>query len=649
VIPQETIDQILMAARIEEVVGDFVQLRKRGVNMLGLCPFHNEKTPSFTVSPAKNIYKCFGCSKGGDPVSFIREHEHYSYPDALRYLARKYGITVAEQEASPEEEAYRNEKEGLYVVSSFAQQYFSRVMSESEEGKAIGLSYFKERGFTDEIITKFQLGYSQDAWDGLLGEATTKGYSREMLEKSGLVIVSDDKCYDRFRGRVMFPIHNVGGRVIGFGGRVLKSADKSAKYVNTPETDIYHKSKVLYGLHLARKAMIAADECYLVEGYTDVVSMHQTGIENVVASSGTALTQDQVRLISRFTKNITVLFDGDQAGIKASIRGIDIILGEGMNVRVVLFPNGEDPDSFSRREGPVATLDYLKSNVKDFVVFKTSLLLDETGKDPIKRVTLIKDVVSTIALIPDPMMASAYIKECSVLMNMSEQVLFGEYNKVRKSAVRESAPSELPKNIVAETETDPELSQQILDESSEHQERDIIRLLLNFGNEKLYYADDTDPRNLVEIAVDTSRVIYDMLSHDEIMFRNPVYQIIMDEVSRCLMMNEPVLNVVFTGHHNPDVRKTSIDLLTDRHELSEKWQSVHGIYVPQEKEVLKESVTRAINALKLRQIDLQLRSLMDELKDKTEHHDLDGQLNTMQEINSLKKQLSRLLGRVVLK
>src|ERR1035437_2106664 len=429
-IDQATIDRITEAAQIQDVVGDFVTLKKRGANLLGRCPFHNEKMPSFTVSPAKGIYKCFGCGKAGNAVNFIMEHEHYTYPEALKYLAKKYNIEIEEDERTPESVETENEKESLYIISSFAQKYFSDLLLKNEEGKAVGLSYFRERGFSDEVINKFQLGYCLSDWSGFTDEALKNGYKIEFLEKTGLTIVNDSgKQYDRFRGRVMFPIHNLSGRVIGFGGRILKADPKSPKYVNSPESDIYHKSNILYGAYQAKKTIINLDNCYLVEGYTDVISMHQSGIENVVASSGTSLTIEQIRLIGRYSKNVTVLYDSDPAGIKASLRGIDLILEEGLNVKVVLFPEGDDPDSYSKKVSATELKEYIEKKAVDFILFKTNLLLAETQGDPVKKANLIKDIIGTIAKIPDPIIRTTYLKECANLLDTDEKVLITELNK----------------------------------------------------------------------------------------------------------------------------------------------------------------------------------------------------------------------------
>ncbi|MGO1788574.1 MAG: DNA primase, partial [Sphingobacterium sp.] len=426
-IKKETIDKVLDAARIEEVVGDFVELKKRGTSLIGNCPFHNEKTPSFHVSVAKGIYKCFGCGVGGDALKFVMEHEKYAYPEAIRFLADKYHIHVDEVERSPAQLAAQDKRESLFVLNGWAGKHFRNELSQTELGKSIGLSYFRERGYPDHIIEKFELGYSADAWTALVDAAEKEGFSKEYLVEVGLAVQRDDQSlYDRFRGRVIFPIHNLTGRVVGFGGRTLKTDKKVPKYVNSPESDIYHKSNVLYGLHLAKRAIAEKDVCYLVEGYADVLSCHQAGVENVVSSSGTSLTPGQIKLIARYSKNVVILYDGDEAGIKASLRGTDMLLEEGLNVKVLLFPDGNDPDSYVQKFGAAAFKEYLDKQQEDFVFYKTNILLRDAGEDPIKRAEVIREIVSSIALIPDEIKVSVYLKRCSTLLDIEERVLLTE-------------------------------------------------------------------------------------------------------------------------------------------------------------------------------------------------------------------------------
>ena len=457
-IDHATIERILDTAEITDVVSDFVTLRKRGVNLLGLCPFHNEKTPSFTVSPAKGIFKCFGCGKGGNSVNFIMEHENLTYPEALKWLAKKYNIDIVEEEETEEQKQQKDERESLMIVSSFAQKYFSRYLWEENEGRTIGLGYFRERSFRDDILKKFELGFAPDGKAPFTEAAQKEGYRMEFLEKTGLTIKRDDWVRDRFAGRVMFPIHNLAGRVIAFGGRILKEDKNTAKYLNSPESEIYHKSKVVYGIFQAKREITRNDKCYLVEGYTDVLSMHQAGIENVVASSGTALTVDQIRLIKRFTPNITIIYDGDNAGIKASLRGIDLVLEEGMNVKVLLLPDGEDPDSFAKKMGASGFQNFIKENETDFIQFKTRLLLKSTENDPVAKARLISDVIGSVAVIPDTITRSVYIKECSRLLNVDEEVLYTEVRKQKRKQdedFQKKETREQPRNCLLYTSPSP--------------------------------------------------------------------------------------------------------------------------------------------------------------------------------------------------
>ena len=458
-IDQATVDKIIDSANILEVVSDFVTLRKRGVNYVGLCPFHDEKTPSFSVSPSKGICKCFSCGKGGSAVHFIMEHEQLSYYEALKYLAKKYNIEIEERELSDEEKQIKSDRESMLIVNSFAQEYFSNILFQHSEGRSVGLAYFHERGFRDDIIHKFALGYSLEQRDALAIEAKKRGYKEEYLLKTGLCLEGQNGYIsDRFRGRVIFPVFSLSGKVLAFGGRVLRKSDKLAKYVNSPESEVYHKSNVLYGIYQAKQSIVKNDNCFLVEGYTDVLSMHQAGVENVVASSGTSLTPGQIRLIHRFTNNITVIYDGDAAGIKASLRGIDLILKEGMNIKVVLLPDGDDPDSFAKKQSASSFTEYIKNHEVDFIRFKTNLLLDSAGNDPIKRAELISDIVQSIAIIPDTIVRSVYTKECSRLMEISEEVLLREINKIKLSQLQNGTPPN--KKTLSETSADKQNSQE---------------------------------------------------------------------------------------------------------------------------------------------------------------------------------------------
>ncbi len=488
-IAPDTVSKIFEAARIDEVIGEFVKLKRRGVNLVGLCPFHDEKTPSFSVSPARGIYKCFGCGKGGNAVNFLMEHEHFTYPEALRYLAGKYNINIEEKELTEEDKKEQSEKEALFLLSSFAQKYFHKTLIESEEGKSIGLTYLKERGFSMEIITGFGLGYCPSKWDEFTRHALNSGYKKEYLIKTSLSKSKDHELYDTFRGRVIFPVHNLSGRILGFGARILSSDPKKPKYINSAESEIYKKSKILYGIYFSKSSIISCDNCYITEGYTDVISLHQAGIENVVASSGTSLTTDQIRLIKRYTNNITLLFDSDTAGVKAAFRSIDLVLEQGLNVKIVLFPESEDPDSFSRNNRPADVKKFLNEKSDDFISFKTNLLLQKTGDDPVKKAGLIKEIASTIALIPDNIARSLYIQKCSNLMNIEEKWLFAEINKIRrqkfyKERSRKSAEeSEVPGSAFFD-EQKKDIELQPVD-YAEFKEKELIRIMLAYGHKDI--------------------------------------------------------------------------------------------------------------------------------------------------------------------
>ena len=584
-IPKQTIDEIFDAAIIEEVVGEFVPLKKRGANLLGNCPFHNEKSPSFTVSPAKGIYKCFGCGKAGNSVNFIMEHEHYSYPEALRYLAGKFGIEIEEEEQTDEQKAATDERESLYIVSNYAAKYFNKQLLESDEGKAIGLSYFLERGFREDIIETFQLGYSPDSWTAFTDEAEKAGHNIKFLDKSGLTIVKGEKKFDRFKGRVMFPIHNLSGRVLGFGGRILKANDKAAKYLNSPESEIYHKSNVLYGIYTAKKAISKEDICYLVEGYTDVISMYQAGVENVVASSGTSLTEGQIRLIRRFTPNITILYDGDAAGLKASFRGIDMILQEGMNVRVVLFPEGEDPDSYAKSHTTEELKEYVTNNAQDFIRFKTSVLIKEVGNDPIKKAELVKDIVRSIAIIPDQIKRSVYTQECSSLLDIPEQALINETNTIlRKNITKQTKYKSSSQNPVPSSGNDQEMPDDLFFPEEfqgapepksvsdlKHREREIIRLLVCFGDQIIKLELPTEGRKKEYEEVSASVYIVDNISNDNISFENKTYQKVFDFYAQKLDREELPTHQEFINNPDQEISKFCIDIFSEEHILSPGW------------------------------------------------------------------------------
>ena len=523
--------------RVEEVIGDFVQLKRAGSNYKGLSPFSNERTPSFMVSPVKQIWKDFSSGKGGNAIAFLMEHEHFTYPEAIRYLAKKYHIDIEETQQSSEEKAQADERESLYIVSEYAPQYFQDSLFNTEAGKAIGMTYFKERGFTEETIQKFRLGFSPDEWTAFTDTALAKGYQLEFLEKTGLTIVNADRKFDRFKGRVMFPIHSMSGRVLGFGGRILTNDKKQAKYLNSPESEIYHKSKVLYGIFFAKQAIAKADNCYLVEGYTDVIQMHQKGIENVVASSGTALTQDQIRLIHRLTPNITVLYDGDAAGLRASIRGVDLILEQGMNVKVCTFPEGDDPDSFARKTAYEDLVLYLENNATDFIRFKASLLMQEAQNDPIKKAETIRDMVESISKIPDLIKREVYVRECATIMDISEQVLFSTLAQILKKDFYEGQKVERKQSTMQVVQT-PEETQKRTINRLEVLEHDLIKILLSKGNEDCVFTDtilvEEENGDLKEKQVQQTLKVYEKvfleLQEDEIEFANPDFKQIYDQL-----------------------------------------------------------------------------------------------------------------------
>lgn len=648
-ISKQTIARILEDAHIEEVIGEFVKLKKSGQNYKGLSPFTTERNPSFYVSPAKGIFKCFSSGKGGNVVNFLMEHEHFTYPEALLFLAKRYGIPVEEDAVSPEDIQADNERETLFQVTSFAMNFFVENLHETETGKAIGLEYFKDRDFRLDTIKKFQLGYSPETWDAFTKHALEQGYKPEYLEKTGLTINKDGRSYDRFRGRVMFPIHNISGRILGFGGRTLLKDDNVPKYVNSPESEIYNKSQILFGLYFAKSAIIKSDNCYLVEGYTDVISMHQAGIENVVASSGTSLTDEQIRLIKRYTPNITILYDGDPAGIKASFRGIDMILEQGMNVRIVLFPDGEDPDSYARKHRRAELDELITKKAQDFIRFKTSLLLAEAAGDPIKRAGLIKEIVGSIALIPDPIYRSVYIKECSTLMEIQEQTLMSALNRLlyqrnRKQAEQEAAKQEveLPE-MPASRQVDTDQS------SSEFQERDLIRLLVNYPNDKIHIPEDKGDGQLTLQEITVSRYIIEEIQKDELSFSNPEYQKVFDKFDQKIKDGEELdMKENFQNLVDESIEVTINDLKFNRYELSENWHN-NKIQVTTEKDILFHAVESTLYSFKAKTVERNSNEILRQMKDSKDEEEimiLQGRYKTYKDI-SIK--IHGKLGRIITK
>lgn len=609
-IDPSTIERIIDVAEITDVVQDFITLKKRGVNYIGLCPFHNEKTPSFTVSPSKGIFKCFGCGKGGNAVNFVMEHENISWPEALKYLAVKYGIEIIEKEATDEERMKQGERDSMLLVTGFANKFFTDCLLNDEEGLAVGHSYLQERGYRKSIIDKFELGYSPARWDALTQEAIKNGYKPEFLEKTGLSILKGDKMFDRFNGRIIFPIHSISGKVIAFGARTLKQDKSTAKYLNSPESEIYQKSRTLYGLYFAKRAIVQNDKCYLVEGYTDVLSLFQSGIENVVASSGTALTTDQIRLIKRFTSNITVIYDGDQAGINASMRGIDLILEEGMNVRILMLPEDEDPDSFSRNNSSSSLIDYINRNELDFVLFKTRLLNEEAKKDPVKKARMITDIVRSISKIPDRITRTVYIKECAGILQMEEKVLYTESDYARKR----DSDKKLKYNISERsyiTTRNPGLqtNAENINPHNEREihEREIIRLLINHGSKKLFEQNEAE-------SVTVTNFIVNELERDELVLSNPVYNLIISECKTMASNNIIPAEKLFTNHPEIEISRIAADLLSSSYDISKIWKRKEAFFETEE-DKLNKVVPASILAYKSFLIRQELKDTEEKLKE----------------------------------
>ena len=647
-IDRSTIERILDAAQIVDVVQEFVQLKKRGVNYLGLCPFHNEKTPSFTVSPSKEIFKCFGCGKVGNSVNFVMEHEHLTYPEALKFLARKYHIEVVEKELTQEEIEKQNERESLLVVSSYAARQFTENLFHSDEGISIGLTYFKERGFRQDTLKKFEVGYSFDKRDAFSRKALEDGYRQDFLVKTGLSIQHEDKLFDRFSSRVMFPIHSLSGQVLGFGGRILKKDVKTAKYLNSPESEIYHKSRILYGIYQARKSITQEDRCYLVEGYTDVMSLHEANVENVVASSGTSLTQEQVRLIKRFTQNITILYDGDAAGIKASIRGIDLVLEEGMNVKIVLLPENEDPDSYSKKVSNEEFLRYLKDNETDFIRFKTQLLLSDANTDPVKRADLIRDVVKSIAVIPEAITRTVYIKECSTVLEVSEPILYHEVNKLRQQKNFQDrnkypGPEDLP--VLPPVIIKPVQREAV----SYYSEKEIIRLLLKFGG--VEFERKVNPEDGKEEMLTVSDYIVKEIISDELTFDHAVCGRIFEEFRFHADHGLIAGDKQFVKHEDPQISSLSADLLADSHELSRIWKDKQT-YVETEEMKLKEIVGDAVLKFKSDKIKMIRKEIMEQLEEAVKSNNTEKVLLLQKRYSNLSIAMGaisrKLGGRIVL-
>ena len=648
-IPRETVEQILQAAHIEEVVGEFVTLKKRGSNLWGNCPFHNEKTPSFSVNPARNIFKCFGCGKAGDSAKFLMEHEHFTYPEALRYLAKKYNIKIEEKQQTPEEIMQQSIREKMFNINEFADKYFVDTLWNTDEGKTIGLEYFRERGYFDPIIEKFHLGYSPAKWDAFTTHAKQNGYADELLEQIGFSIKGQKGLYDRYHGRVMFPIHNLTGRVIGFGGRILTNDKKSPKYQNSPESEIYDKKQTLYGIYFAKNAIARQDECILVEGYFDVLRMHQIGIENVVASSGTSLTMEQIRLVKRDTTNITMLYDGDAAGQHAALRGTDMILSEGMNVRVVLLPPEHDPDTFGKEFSVEYVSNYLKENAKDFIRFKTELLLKDAENDPIKRGQVIRDIVESISVIPDSIFRITYVKECSRLLDMPEQTLTNELNKILRAKLKKTLGIE--DNVVPETDTttSPKQEETVEDQlpAGYYQERELVKLLLMYGGE--LFVDDRKDENgeIVYEQVSVAQYIIDELKQDGFLFTNVVNRKIFDIFDHALDEGRIPNDQFFVSHEDETIAERAADLLSTPYKL-DQWEK-YSIFVKREENMLRSVVKSSVARYREIIVDDRCKAIEEELKT-TE--DLDDQfilLKRKKDLDDMRKQINDELGIVITK
>ncbi|MDR0971641.1 MAG: DNA primase [Bacteroidales bacterium] len=663
---QEDIAKIFDATQIVDVISAFVPLKKRGTNYIGCCPFHNEKTPSFVVSPSKGIFKCFGCGEAGNAAHFLMKHEHYSYPEALHYLANKYGISIQERELTEKDKLEQGKKEELFNINEFARKYFSNILLNDEQGKAIGLSYFKERDLSDETIEKWNLGYSKEGWQDFYLHAKKNGYDDEILKLSGLTIEKENskEMYDRFRGRVIFPIYNIGGRTLGFTARILSSSGKTkAKYVNSPESDIFSKGKVLFGLNFAKNAILKEDLCYLVEGNMDAITLSQNSVENVVATSGTALTLDQINLIKRYTKNVTILYDGDSAGIKAAFRAVDLFVEGGLNVNIVLFPDGEDPDSYCRKLPQEEFKSYIKDKAENFILFKTHLLLEDAKDDPFKRSNLIKEILNTISLIADQIERAAYIQQCSSILNMKEEILNNALTKVlrerllSKKKLEKTQESSLDSEEKQEyiPEISPKKSQkQILKDNfpDEQQERSIISLLLNYGDkettQKVIQDDNTEKE---EVFLVCSFLIGDILS-DDIVFDNPLYQKVFDIYKEYILEKQTLPNLsVFTANEDEEIQNLSASLLMSNYKISDLWGEKWKISVPlpQNSNTINQNVKESLLSLKLNKLERKIYEINEKIKQEDNYEDQLILLAQIKTFKAIKKIISSELKRIITK
>lgn len=654
-IDQETIQRIMDTARIEEVIGDFVSLKKRGANHIGCCPFHNEKTPSFYVSPSKGIYKCFGCGEAGDVVGFLKKHEHFTYPEALRWLARKYNIEIREEEQTEEQRERQNERDALFHVSEFAQKYFADLLYNDEMGRAVGLSYFHSRGLSDEVIKRFGLGFCLDEWSAFTDHARRSGYSDAVLEKTGLTIFKEDtgKCYDRFRGRVMFPIYSISGRVLGFSGRVLSSEKQAAKYVNSPDSDIYNKSHTLYGLYQARSAISKAGKCYLVEGNVDVISMHQSGVENTVASCGTSLTTEQIRLIKRYTPNVTVLYDGDSAGIKAALRAVNLLFSEGMHVRLVLFPDGEDPDSYAQKYGSSQLQDYLATHEENFIMFKTRVLLDGVKNDPIRKAELVKETVQTIALVPDLLERTEYVSQCSHLLGVPEEALSSELakaiNQLRQKAYSEAAPPPTPAPgpmPEPEVPSGPKLPPAKLNLPVDAREKHLISLLLNYGDRTIDLDVADENGRPQQVSYPLAELIVNDLLADDLSFNDPLCQAIFKHYADAVAQGQPADASYFVTVDDEALRSFAVSLMLDTHRISPTWRQ-KNIYVPLPEDNLQADLTESILSFKIKCLDERIADNAQRLRVAKDDADVFALLEEKKNLIEVRRNIGIMLHRVI--
>ena len=659
-IDQETIQRIMDAARIEEVIGDFVSLKKRGANHIGCCPFHNEKTPSFYVSPSKGIFKCFGCGEAGDVVKFLMKHEHYTYPEALRWLADKYHIEIKEEEQTEEEKQRQTERDGLFHVSEFAQKYFADLLYNDEMGRAVGLSYFHGRGLSDEVIKRFGLGYCLDEWSNFTDHALKNGYSLQVLEKTGLTIVKEDtgKQYDRFRGRVMFPIYSISGRVLGFSGRVLTSEKQAAKYVNSPDSDIYNKSRILYGLYQARAAIAKADKCYLVEGNVDVISMHQSGVENTVASCGTSLTVEQIRLIKRYTQNVTVLYDGDKAGVKAALRAIDLLFAEGMHVRLVLFPDDEDPDSYAQKYGSTQLQEFLATHEDNFIMYKTRVLLDGVKDDPIRKAELVSETARSIALVTDMLERSEYIRQCSHLLRVSEDVLSTAVARAIGSARQKVAEqtagnggqaADGVEQAAGTEEQKPDAERIAVGTNAApppEVERHLVQLLLNYGNESVSQTLTAEDGTQQTTSYTVAQIIVNELKNEQLSFAHPLCQRVLEQCTLMVEMVGRVDTSRFIDSNDDALRTFCATVMMDTYSLCEDSWRKKGIYPPKIEDALLQDVGDSLNTFK----SLRLAQMIAERRERLIGASEEEQGQLLSEIkyySDIFRQLGQALGMVI--